>query len=68
MTAEIVNLRQARKAKALAEKQRQAETNRAKFGRTKAEKEKSKEEGERQARLLDGHHLDNENDPDPEKS
>jgi hypothetical protein len=37
--AEIVNLRQARKAKAREDKQEQAAANRAKFGRTKAERE-----------------------------
>lgn len=36
--SEIVNLRQARKHKARAEKDRQAAENRAKFGRPKAEK------------------------------
>jgi hypothetical protein len=36
--AKIVNLRQARKAKARAEKGASAAANRAKFGRTKAEK------------------------------
>ena len=37
--AEIVNLRQARKAKARTEKDDSAAANRAKFGRTKAEKQ-----------------------------
>jgi len=37
--AEIVNLRQARKAKERAEKEAEAAANRAQFGRTKAEKE-----------------------------
>ena len=36
--AEIINLRNARKQKARAEKATQAEQNRIKFGRTKAEK------------------------------
>lgn len=35
---DIVNLRQARKAKARAEDERRAEVNRAKHGRTKAER------------------------------
>lgn len=38
MAAEIINLRQARKAKARNDKERQAEQNRLTFGRTKAEK------------------------------
>jgi hypothetical protein len=36
--AEIVNLRQARKSKARQEKEKTAEANRLKFGRTKAER------------------------------
>ena len=39
MSAEIVNLRKARKARDRAEKEKRAEENRAKFGRTKAERE-----------------------------
>lgn len=52
--AEIINLRQARKA----HKRRQAETaasaNRAKFGQTKAQRSVQAAESERAARLLDG--------------
>ena len=44
--AEIINLRQVRKAKARAEKAAGAAANRAKFGRTKAEK--AAEEARRQ--------------------
>ena len=40
--AEIVNLRQARKQKARAEKEARATENRASFGRTKAEKKLSR--------------------------
>ncbi len=36
--AEVINLRQARKARERAEDKRQADANRAKHGRTKAEK------------------------------
>ncbi len=53
--AEIVNLNRARKAKVRAGQQAQADANRQKFGRTKAEKEA---EAARQAladRSLDGH-------------
>lgn len=39
MTAHIINLRKARKAKARAEKEKQAAENRVKFGRTKHERE-----------------------------
>lgn len=50
---EIVNLRQARKHKARAEKDREAEANRAKFGRTKAEKAQARDEKDRAGRRLD---------------
>lgn len=56
--AEIVNLRQARKAKARAEKDAAAAANRAKFGRSKAERTASDAEATRTARSLDGHRLD----------
>jgi len=39
--AEIVNLRQVRKNKARQEKEKSDEANRAKFGRTKAERKQS---------------------------
>lgn len=39
--ADIVNLRQARKAKARSDKDKIAEANRAKFGRTKSERERT---------------------------
>jgi len=51
--AEIVNLRRARKAKARAEKDKAADENRARFGRTKAEKTASRAEQDRAARRLD---------------
>jgi hypothetical protein len=50
---EIVNLRQARKRKLRADKDQQAAENRAKFGRTKGEKQRTALEAER-----DGRHLD----------
>jgi len=52
--AEIVNLRSVRKAKAKAEQANVAQANRAKFGRTKAEKARDKSEAERAARTIDG--------------
>ena len=51
--AEIINFNRVRKAKARAEAGDRAATNRAKFGRTKAEKERDKVEAERLAKLLD---------------
>ncbi len=58
---EIVNLKQFRKAKERAEAERKAEANRAAFGRTKAERETTKAERERDSQRLDGHKL---NEPD----
>ena len=52
--AEIVNLNKARKAKARAEKEETAAANRAKFGRTKAEKAKVSAEQARIGKTLDG--------------
>ncbi|WP_375196296.1 DUF4169 family protein [Sphingobium sp.] len=51
---EIVNLRQARKVRARAEKARQAEANRVKFGRTKGERTAQSVEEERKNRTMDG--------------
>jgi hypothetical protein len=53
MSAEIINLRKARKAKQRRDAAMRAEENRAKFGRTKAEREASGAEKEREARRLD---------------
>jgi len=58
MSAEIVNLRQFRKASRRAEKERQAAINREKFGRTKGNKLAQSKERERDERNLDGAHLD----------
>ena len=58
MPAEIVNLRRARKEKARAGKEREAEANRIAFGRTKAEKLTTKAERETAGRKLDGHKRD----------
>lgn len=52
--AEIVNLRSARKARARAAHESEAQANRAKFGRTKAEKARDRIEAERAARFIDG--------------
>ena len=51
---DVVNLRQIRKAKARTDRSRLAAENRAKFGRTKAERMAQSAEQERQARLIDG--------------
>ena len=54
MMAEIVNLNRVRKAKAKADAGKAAEANRAKFGRTKAEKDAEAAEQARRKALLDG--------------
>jgi len=56
--AEIVNLNRARKKKRAAEKNKSAEENRVKFGRSKAEKSKLKSDETRFERHLDAHLLD----------
>lgn len=54
MSAEIVNLNKFRKAKERTDKERQAELNRAKHGRTKIERQREEDDGERRNKLLDG--------------
>ena len=56
---DIINLRQARKAKARADKDRLAQSNRAKFGRTKAERLVQSLEEERNNRQIEGARRDN---------
>ena len=56
--AEIVNLRQARKAKARDEKDAAAAANRAKFGRTKTERQEEAAKAALEAKKLDGHKRD----------
>lgn len=58
--AEIINLKAARKAKARAEKERTADVNRAKFGRTKDERARADAEKEQIGRTLEGARLDDE--------
>lgn len=53
--AEIVNLRQVRKQKARAEKERTATENRAAFGRTKNERERQRRLEDQAGRFIDGH-------------
>lgn len=52
--AEIVNLRLARKAKKRADKAIEADANRARHGRTKAETQRDRMEEDRVVRALDG--------------
>jgi uncharacterized protein YdaU (DUF1376 family) len=58
MTAEIINLRQARKRRARDLKDAQAAENRARFGRTRSEREREELTQARAARTLDGHQRD----------
>ncbi len=55
MTAEIINLRKARKARDRADKEKRAEENRAKFGRTKVERQRTERNEGLNVRRLDGH-------------
>jgi uncharacterized protein YifN (PemK superfamily) len=56
--AEIINLKHVRKEWAKAEEVRQAEENRLRHGRTKAEKTRDREEAKRAAETLDGKKID----------
>ncbi|AQR74609.1 DUF4169 family protein [Sphingomonas sp. LM7] len=51
--AEIINLNKARKAKTRVDKAAQAEVNRTRFGRTKAQKQADAAEPAKLVRLLD---------------
>jgi hypothetical protein len=56
--AEIVNLRRARKDKARQQRESEADANRRRFGRTKAEKAADKDARERSQRDIDGKKID----------
>ncbi len=59
-----VNLNKFRKAKAKADKEQAAMENRAKFGRTKAEKQRDKAHKDKLSRLAEGHRLKDTPDQD----
>ena len=59
---DVINLRQARKRRDRAEKERIAEQNRLLHGRTKTEKAKDRQEAERSVRFIDGHKREHPND------
>lgn len=59
---DVVNLHRERKAKARRAAQVQAEENRIRFGRTKAERDTAARELERQRVHLDGHALSERNE------
>ena len=56
--AEIVNLKRMRKDKAREQREREAEANRLRFGRTKAQKAADKQARERAGRAVDDKKLD----------
>ncbi len=58
MTAEIINLRAARKARARADKDAKAAENRTRFGRTKAEREREAASEEQTLQVWSAHRRD----------
>jgi hypothetical protein len=58
MSNSPINLNKARKAKARADKRAQADANAAKFGRSKAEKDRQRSAEVRAAQHLDAHKRD----------
>lgn len=60
--SDIVNLNQLRKAKERKEQEKRATENRAKFGRTKQQVQKEKDDAARAKKHLDGHKRDHDND------
>lgn len=62
MTAEIVNLRRARKQRARQDAEKTAEQNRISFGRSKAERKLTEAERDKAARTLEGHRLPGSDD------
>jgi hypothetical protein len=60
MSAEIINLRRARKAKARSEHETRAADNRVAFGRTKAEKALAEAERRRAETSIEGHRRETE--------
>ncbi|HTB37283.1 MAG TPA: DUF4169 family protein [Reyranella sp.] len=58
--ADIVNLKRARKDKALRERQSEAEANRRRFGRTRAQKAADKNAEARNRRDIDGKLIERE--------
>lgn len=62
MSADIVNLRKARKVRDRAAKEKRAEENRAKFGRTKSERKRTEADEDLRARRLEQHRRDADED------
>ena len=64
MAGNVVNLNRFRKKKQRENEEKQAEINRIKHGRTKAERERDAADRARMARLVDGKRLDGSTDAD----
>ena len=64
MSGDVVNLRQARKARQRLDKERQADQNRLAFGRSKAEKTLTKALNQKAERTLDQGKLERRDDRD----
>jgi hypothetical protein len=62
--ADIVNLRQVRKQKARADKERAAAENRAIHGRSKAERERERRLEQKSSTFLDAHRRYSDDEPD----
>ena len=65
MSADIINLKRARKAKQRVEAATRAEHNRAKFGRTKAERQATEAERNLEARRLEAARRERDSDDEP---
>ena len=63
--SEPINFNKFRKARAKAEKEQKAKENRAKFGRTKVERQLDKARADKLANLTEGHRLKNKAEDDP---
>lgn len=57
---DLINLRQVKKRIAREQAEKQSETNRARFGRTKSERKHDERAAQHAAALLDRHRLDQE--------
>lgn len=68
MSAEIVNLNKFRKAREKAEKERRAEENRARFGRSRSEKTSESAEERLRQRHLDGAQIERDDRSDPDNA
>ena len=62
--AETINLRRVRKDKQRHDKEGEADANRRRFGRTKAQKAADEDAAARRKRMLDGKRLDKEEETD----